>query len=149
MKDFLRLATEMDVDLLFEWVNEPTVRKNSFSTQDILYDEHCKWFQKILSDQTCRQYIYVHNGQDVGQIRIQINGEEAEISYSICVQKRGEGYGKQMLQLMSEKIKQDFPNVRKLIGKVKPDNVASQKAFQEKGFEEKYHVYELLLSDSL
>lgn len=143
MDRYLRAATEADMDLLFEWANEPLVRKNSFSTEKIPYEEHRKWFARILNDESCRQYIYVSGGEAAGQVRIMVNGEIAEISYSICAKKRGMGHGKLMLQLISELIIHDFPTVKRLIGKVKPDNIASQKAFMNAGFEETYYTYEM------
>lgn len=39
---YLRDAVERDVDLLFQWANDESVRKNSFSTQDISYNDHVK-----------------------------------------------------------------------------------------------------------
>jgi len=35
---FLRKATLSDIDLLYEWANDPVVRENSFSTESISYD---------------------------------------------------------------------------------------------------------------
>ena len=44
MKDgYLRLAEMEDMDLLFTWANEEMVRKNSFSTRKITYEEHVIW----------------------------------------------------------------------------------------------------------
>ena len=38
----------------------------------------------------------------------------------------------------------DFPQAKKLIGRVKSENIASQKAFIDAGYQEDYHIYELL-----
>ena len=143
MNGYLRRATETDIDLLFQWVNEQTVRRNAFSTAEITYEEHVKWYKKTLSRSDCRQYIYMSGNEAIGQIRLTINEDEAEIDYSICLEKRGMGYGKQMLSLLRMQVKQDFPNIRRLIGKVKPENLASQKAFVSMGYEEKYRVFEM------
>ena len=86
---YLRETTEDDADLLFEWTNDASVRENSFSTDEISYDEHIRWFHHMLADDTIRQYIYMHEGEPAGQIRITIDGQTAEIGYSICKEKRG------------------------------------------------------------
>lgn len=145
MGGYLRTVTEDDMELLFEWANEQNVRKNSFSSKDISFEEHQKWFQKLLIDKNCRQYIYEYENEPTGQIRIQIIGAIAEISYSICAEKRGLGHGKVMLQLLCEEVKNALPAVQKLVGFVKPDNIASQVVFEEVGFDETCHKYELML----
>ena len=147
MGGYLRVVTEEDMELLFEWANEQDVRKNSFSAKDISFEEHKKWFQKLLGDKNCRQYIYEYENEAIGQVRIRINGDTAEISYSICVGKRGFGHGKIMLQLLCEEVKNTLPTVRKLVGRVKPDNIASQTTFIEDGFEEVYSSYELMIDE--
>ena len=38
----LRRANEADKEILFEWVNEPTVREMSFTGDPIKWDEHCR-----------------------------------------------------------------------------------------------------------
>jgi len=42
---YLRKAERRDADLLFQWVNEDLVRQNSFSTKEILYSEHIRWYE--------------------------------------------------------------------------------------------------------
>lgn len=142
---YLRLATEDDTELLFQWANEVLVRKNSFSEEKISYSEHLKWFKNISIQENVKQYIFVHNDRSIGQIRIIVSGECAEISYSICEKERGRGYGKEILNLLKEKVKQDFPHVQRLIAKVKPDNIVSQAVFLNSGYMEKYRLYEMEL----
>ena len=90
---YLRPAAEADIDLLFEWANEPLVRKNSFTAKEITYEEHKKWFRDLMEDDSCRQYIYISGEEAVGQARVKQKGNTGEISYSVCAKKRGMGYG--------------------------------------------------------
>ena len=69
-------------------------------------------------------------------------GDSAEIGYSVCAEKRGQGYGKIMLQMLCEKVRQEFPEIKKLTAKVKPENRASQKTFEAVGYKEIYHALE-------
>lgn len=140
---YLRAAAEEDMELLFEWANEAVVRANSFSTSRITYEEHKAWYRKLLSREDCRQYIYMYNGQAVGQVRVSVSGVEAEIGYSVCAGMRGMGHGKHMLALLYEQIARDYPQVQKLTAKVKPGNAASAKAFSDTGYIKKYEAYEL------
>lgn len=143
MRGYLRDAQTTDRNLLFLWANEQMVRKNSFSTEKIPYEDHVQWYETILQRTDCRQYIYEYEGNPVGQIRIVFHGEKAEINYSICAESRGKGLGKEMLCLMREKVKSEFPEVKYLIAKVKPENENSSNAILGSGFQEKYRVYEL------
>lgn len=143
MIEKLRLATQDDVDLLFGWANEEEVRKNSFSTEKILYEDHVQWFQRLLKREDCKQYIYYVDDVAAGQVRVTVEGDKAEIGYSICASCRGKGYGKKMLRLLQEQLKQDMPEVKTLVARVKPENIASQKVFLGLGYEETHRQYEI------
>lgn len=143
MGQYLRAATPKDVDLLFKWANDPLVRQNSFSTAQISYEEHTTWYDNLLKRSDCRQYIFMDNDIPVGQVRITIRSDEAEIGYSICAEKRSSGYGQKLLDLIAQKIWTEFPNINKVYGEVKPQNMASQKAFLHAGYTEIYRVFEM------
>ena len=144
MQQYLRKATIQDRDLLFQWANDTVVRKNSFSTEKISYEEHVNWYNHILNSDNCVQYIYMDSECPVGQVRITQKGDAAEISYSICAEKRALGYGTKLLSLISEKVWDEFPHVKKIYGEVKPENTASQKAFLHAGYTETYRVFEMV-----
>lgn len=141
---YLRKVTEQDMKLLFEWANEENVRANSFSTAAIEYEEHKKWFKKLLQDESSQQYIYIFDEEETGQIRITISGGKAEVSYSIRADKRNKGHGKKILKLLEEEMQKNFPDVKKIIARVKPENVASQKAFLASGYMEVSRSFELV-----
>lgn len=143
MNEKLVLATQDDMDLLYEWTNDEEVRKNSFSTEKIPYENHVKWFHRLLECEDCKQYIYYVDDIAVGQVRVTIENDKAEIGYSICASGRGKGHAKKMLQLLREQLKRDCPEVKILVAKVKPENIASQKVFLGLGYEETYRQYEI------
>lgn len=139
---YLRKADATDVDLLFEWANEPEVRKNSFNSELIDYSVHTKWFNKVLSSDNIEQFILMDDDTAVGQIRININEDEAEISYSIGAEFRGKGYGKRIVKELEEQIKTSYPKIQKLIARVKPSNIASKRVFESEDYELKSLKYE-------
>lgn len=139
---YLRKADATDVDLLFEWANEPEVRKNSFNSELIDYSVHTKWFNKVLSSDNIEQFILMDDDTAVGQIRININEDEAEISYSIGAKFRGKGYGKKIVKELEEQIKTSYPKIKKLIARVKPSNIASKRVFESEDYELKSLKYE-------
>lgn len=134
----LRPVTAGDVDLLFQWANEKTTRQNAFHKEAIPYETHVGWFERRLEDSDCRIYIGMAEGSPIGQIRIERMKEQKEtglISYSVDVEQRGKGYGTGLL-LEAEKLcaKEEPLFVKTLTGQVKPENMASSKAFLRAGY---------------
>lgn len=148
MSVYLRKADYADLDLLFQWVNEPLVRKNSFSSTPVSYEEHKNWYKMVLRDMNCRQYIYMDGGCPIGQVRTVCKKDVVEINYSICAEKRFKGYGKKLLELIGRQVWHDFPQAKKVIGYVKTENIASQKVFLDAGYREAYRTYEFLKENS-
>ena len=147
MEVYLRRAERKDAELLFEWANEASVRRNSFSTEEISWEEHKAWYDRILASKDYVQYIYMCDGEAVGQVRIALKGETAEIGYSICKDKRAMGHGKRMLNLLYSKIREEFPKIKRLTAKVKPENTASQKVFEDLGYMEQYREYQVEVNE--
>lgn len=143
MKCRIRRATEEDCELLFQWANDSLVRQNSFSSTPISWEEHTAWYADLRKRADCGQYIYLCEEEPVGQARVTVSGEEAEVGYSICAASRGMGHGTRILQMLADAVKKDFPQVKTMVAKVKTENTASQKAFEHIGYREEYRVYTL------
>lgn len=146
----LRKVTQADVDLLYKWANDPEVRKNAFHTESIPYENHVKWFAKMLEDSSVYQYILYQEELPIGQIRLNVEGNEALIDYSISAEYRGKGFGSKLLELVREQIVADkIFGVIKIIGQVKYENQASARAFEKCGFTKRemtdYIQYEFCL----
>ncbi|BCZ26068.1 hypothetical protein EUBC25_01550 [Claveliimonas bilis] len=140
---WLREALQSDIDLLYEWTNDPIVRQNSFHSEMISYAVHKEWFARIMEDKNIVQYILIADEEPVGQIRLTIDGNKAEIGYSIAPQHRQRGYGRMILQLIVDEVKHKFPDVKEVVAKVKPENIASKKLFESEGYDMKYLCYVL------
>lgn len=130
----LRPACEKDCKLLWEWVNDPLVRNCSFNSDPISWEEHVKWFNKKLYDPNC--FIFIaedQNGIPVGQIRFDINDEQAEVGLSIDKCWRGLGYGTLLIRYG---VKEMFQNttIKSIHAFIKPCNIGSIKSFERAGF---------------
>lgn len=130
----LRNVMPEDIDLLFHWANDPVVRQNSFNTAPIPYEDHIKWFHKMLADENAYQYILCDSDKAVGQIRLNIENGSAWIDYSVAPDMRGMGLGYRMLLLVSDQVHADRLKIHQLIGKVKYSNAASARAFEKCGY---------------
>lgn len=132
---YLRGVQPTDVDLLYKWANDKVVRANSFNTAQIPYENHVKWFEGMIKAQDVHQYILYEDDIPAGQIRLNIEGRNAVISFSIADGKRGRGLGSAMLSMLPERIKEDkITGVTKLVGEVKYENPASAAAFEKCGY---------------
>lgn len=144
---FLLKATLSDIDLLYEWANDHVVRENSFSTEPISYDTHVEWFNRIMTDDSVALYIMMERNIPVGQIRLNIDGNEAEISYSISANFRGKGYGRKILQLIADEVQRNFHHIKTLVAKVKPDNRSSRRLFESEGYDMKCVSYAMKINE--
>jgi len=130
----LRRVSEKDSKLIWEWANDPDVRTVSFFTETFPYEEHVKWFKTKIEDQDCYFYIAenTHNAP-VGQVRYDIEGQDATISVSLDRNYRGKGYGPDLIELSSKKIFNET-DVKVIHAYIKKVNDASIKAFNTAGF---------------
>ena len=94
-------------------------------------------------DDKVLQYIMMDEENPVGQIRLNLANDKAEIGYSIAAEYRGKGYGHKILQLIVDEVKEHHPEIKTLIAKVKPENTTSKKLFESEGYEMKYSCYSL------
>lgn len=130
----LRPARISDMDLIFQWANDDECRKNSFHIEKIDYEDHVKWFQSKLNTKQCDMFIVCRGEMPIGQIRLDYEGKKAIISYSVAKEERRKGYGKIMLQLLEQEVKNQPTKIDTLEGLVKEQNIASQKKFEEMGY---------------
>lgn len=142
-KLYLRFVKPADIDILFEWANDEAVRANGFHTGKIPYDEHQRWFEALLKDESQVQYILMRGEEAVGQVRLSVKDHCAEVHYSISPQNRNMGLGKALIQLIQNKVYEEYPDIYKLTAKVKPTNIASIQCFEKNGFSETFIQYEL------
>lgn len=127
----IRKVKESDEKVLFDWVNEDSVRNNSFEMREIKEGEHKLWFKKCLNDYDgCRVYIIeTIEKNPIGQVRFnKILNSTWEVDFSIDKFFRGKGIGKISLSLAMKYHKQQFPNAN-FMARVKRENFASQKVF--------------------
>lgn len=124
----LQHATVQDSGFLFELRNDEIVRKNSFSTERIPYEDHCAWLLHKLQDSNCSIWIVQVEDERIGQIRVDRNDGWGEISYSLCAAARGRKFAKQMIQ-KAEQIEKDKDNLVGLLACVKKDNEISRHIF--------------------
>ena len=130
----IRKITEKDLVLIYEWANDPIVRSQSFNTELISLESHSEWFKRKLADDNCYFYMILNDSKPMGQIRFDLLEGIAMISYSISKNFRGQGYGNEMLRVAINQFNGECLYCRNIYAKVKSENNASTKIFNNLGF---------------
>ena len=131
----VRPARIEDSKLLWNWANDSSVRERSFNQEQISWESHTAWFSERMASPNTRFYLLIEDGEPAGQIRYDrdLQGQTAEISFSIAKEKRGKGFGTEILRLTVARALADL-DCREIVGFVIEGNEASSKAFRRAGF---------------
>jgi UDP-2,4-diacetamido-2,4,6-trideoxy-beta-L-altropyranose hydrolase len=130
----IRKAAHEDLNICFDWANDPLVRSQSYSTSPILWEDHSNWFAEKLADKNSFFYILQMNAELVAQIRFQVNLNEATLSYLAGNELRSKGLGTAILSIGITQFVSDYKKNVNIIGFVKKSNIASQKSFEKLKF---------------
>ena len=130
-----RLAKPTDCRMYFDWANDPLTRQQSYNSEPIIYENHERWFKERLQDDHSILYVIEFNRQPIGQVRFQLNQNEAVISYSLDNHYRGKGLGLWILKNGISAFRKNYSDY-KIIGFVKFENIASAKVFRNLKFRE-------------
>lgn len=133
----LRNATRDDCRFIWELANDPLVRAVSFSSDEIPWEDHQKWFNAKLHDSQCLFYIAEDSaGKMLGQMRFELKNEGWVISLSIVQTFRGKGVGADMIKAGSRKLFDSNPEINKIHAYIKNENIASIHVFEKSGYKE-------------
>ncbi|SIR42911.1 UDP-2,4-diacetamido-2,4,6-trideoxy-beta-L-altropyranose hydrolase [Pontibacter lucknowensis] len=130
----LRKAVPEDLQQLFDWANDPEVRRHSFNPEPIPLEDHTRWFQAKLDNTNAMLYLAEADGKPAAHIRFDMNGSTATISYQIAADYRGKGLGHMVLLKGIQHLLQDRPDVQLVEGLVQQDHKASVRSFEKAGF---------------
>lgn len=128
----LRPARADDGEMLWHWRNDAEVRRASLSTEEIPLPDHLAWFTRALADPDREILIALHEGQPIGMVRFDQDGDTATINILLADSHRGRGLAKPMLAAAIEGSRRGRSRLRAL---VRRDNAASLRLFLSLGFE--------------
>ena len=135
----LRKVKWEDLNIIYEWRNDPEVRKNSFSQDEIKPEEHNRYWLERLAKDDAYSFIVVSEEEDVGLIRLDKMGDSYEVHIMIAPDRQGKGFGTAAIAKAKETAKN--LGIEKLIARVKPGNIASEKIFTDNGFVKKDEIH--------
>jgi UDP-2,4-diacetamido-2,4,6-trideoxy-beta-L-altropyranose hydrolase len=130
----LRKAIPEDLQLLFDWANDPEVRRHSFNPEPIPLEDHTRWYQAKLDNPNAILYLAEADGRPAAHIRFDMQDKTATISYQIAADYRGKGLGHTVLLKGIQQLLQDRPDVQLVEGLVQQEHRASVRSFEKAGF---------------
>jgi UDP-2,4-diacetamido-2,4,6-trideoxy-beta-L-altropyranose hydrolase len=129
----LRAARADDATMAQAWRNHPATREASRDTREIPLDEHRLWWQRTLTDPTRRLFV-AHVGRiDIGVLRLDLEGDRAEVSIYLDPACTGLGMGPWLLRAVQRWAVGEGA-LRCLLAHIRPGNRASELAFAAAGF---------------
>lgn len=136
----LRRAAIEDAESFYEWVNSPdSLANKQKTTSAILWNDHYRWFERVVSDPNIGVFVIVQNGDPAGQIRFDKKAKEISIDIYIEPSKRAFGLASRSFHEAVEQLGPQFFDGCELVAVVKRTNIASKGLFQKLGFTERDH----------
>ena len=129
----LRKVNSTDETLLFNWINDPEVRKWSFNKNSITLDVHKIWFKQKFDDVNVLMWIFEVNSTPAGLVRLEKDNSEVVLNYLIASQSRGKGLASKMLKMAMNEVRSHWQNI-KVFAYTLPENIASIKSLETAGF---------------
>ena len=121
----LRPARFDDMSLVFAWANDPETRRHSFESEPIDWPDHQCWFQQRLSGQGGQIWIgETAQGLPVGEVRVDIENDQALLGFVVDSDFRGRGWCKAMLKSFA-RYWSELPDSPRLVAEVKAGNEVS------------------------
>jgi UDP-2,4-diacetamido-2,4,6-trideoxy-beta-L-altropyranose hydrolase len=130
----LRRAGAEHCRLWWEWANDPDVRRVSFVQDPIPWETHVQWFAERLRDNNSLLFVGLDDDVPVGQLRYDLDGNEAAVSVSLDRAMRDKGYGSRLIALGSQRVFEST-GVELIHAYIKPGNRVSARAFVSAGYE--------------
>jgi len=128
-KYILKKIQYSDYPILYEWLNDPTTRRNSFNQNKVSIKEHQNYIRDLIKDRDIIQYIFYDNSTPIGTIKEKkLPDYVIELSYTVAPSERNKKIGSKM---MAHYLKGKNGN---FICLIKQDNLPSIKMVESCGF---------------
>ncbi len=136
----LKKASPSDCIFIWKLRNQFHCRLNSFSLEEISWENHKIWFESKLQDPSCLFYIIEFDEFPVGQIRVDIDDDlTGEVSLSVAEEYRSLGIAQEALKLVFYDLK-NRSLIIKMVANVKVQNLKSVILFLRAGFKFKSYT---------
>ncbi len=126
-----------DVEKIFKWRNEPVVRKYSRDSSEINFDDHKKWFDRVLQSDKKILLKGIISNNEIGVLRFDFMGDEVEISIYLRKEMIGKGYAVAFIKAGENWLYINHPNIKSIVAEILPENKASINLFKKCEYKQK------------
>ncbi len=71
----LRLLEERDLRTVLHWRNSLRIRESMFSDQVIVWEDHCRWYERMCKDSSIVYLLFEYDNQPAGVVHFAIQSE--------------------------------------------------------------------------
>lgn len=136
----LRPAVIEQASMLHAWRNDQRVRRASFEDAAIDLETHMRWVEQVLLDPQRHLLIAADADGDIGCVRFDCVGNEAEVSVYLAPDLAGRGLGTAVIKELQCWARANLPAVDTLCAAVLANNPSSRKVFLNAGFQPRHEV---------
>ena len=130
----LSKASNKDLEILYFWRNQKSVREWSFNKDKISKNTHRVWFKKNLKNKKNIIKIFRYNNLRCGMVRLNLLKKNYNLNYLINKKYRKKKLGKKMLSVFLKKIYREINKKTYIIAKSEIRNISSNKCLLSVGF---------------
>ncbi len=133
--EFVKASLE-HIEITYQWASNETVRKYSFNTKPIQFEEHKSWFLNSINSPNVDYYLFTLNKRPIGSFKVNMTScDIGLISFLIDPDYQGKGYGKTIIRCGIQFLKNINTRIKRLNAEVLIENTASIKVFENIGFQ--------------
>lgn len=137
----LRLAALSDWARLYAWRNDALTRSMFKHSEPVSLAEHMAWLTETLEKPYVRLFVATVGDKPIGTVRLDRDRHEprydgwAEVSLTVEPRSRGVGYAERIVgRVVADNTWSACSYLSGLLAEVKPENLASLRAFAACGF---------------
>ena len=130
----LSVVSQKDLEILYLWRNQKSVREWSFNKNKISKNTHREWFKKNLKNKKNIIKIFRYNNLRCGMVRLNLLKKNYNLNYLIDKKYRKKKLGKKMLSVFLKEIYKEINKKTYIIAKSEIRNISSNKCLLSVGF---------------
>lgn len=132
-KILIKKATIDNLNDVFLLSNDENIRKNSFNTEKIIFEDHYNWFLNKLKDENFILLLCFDNEEAIGQVKYQITNDTALIGIGVKTGYYGMGIAKRMFEESLTLLKENKA-IKYIVAQIKKNNLNSIHFFEKNNF---------------
>ena len=129
----IRKALKTDMLQVYNWSNDPIVRKNSYNSKPVILEKHQKWFTSKIKNEKALFYIIEYNSIPAGMVRYEREEHHTVVGITIAKEFRGRKLAPLFLIKAAKEYFHEFE--KPILAYIKKENTPSVKSFKKAGYQ--------------